>query len=179
MALISDITRVLDFLLDDSKLPHLRASLRKFQRITSLKVDLPLAELEVAHEDMEAFMNVCLHELSSQKDSQELVGELSQRLSKHNTRIQELVRGTELAEEVSQRVIVGLMAQQPLEVDFFPGILEGLVGRLGLAPPGMANPPTSIREGVMQHWVAALREVVKRTEGVDQDPGLTATDVMP
>ena len=83
--------------------PNLRASLRKFQRTTSLKVDLPLAELEVACEDMEAFMNGRLQELSSQKESQKLVGELSQRLSKHNIWIQELVQDSELVEgEVSQ-----------------------------------------------------------------------------
>ena len=67
----------MDLLPDDSKLPHLRASLRKFQRTTSLKVDLPLAELEVACEDMEAFMNGRLRELSSQKESQELELEAS------------------------------------------------------------------------------------------------------
>ena len=44
--------------------------------------------------------------------------------------------------EVCQRVMLGMMAYQPLEADFFPGILEGLVGGLGLAPPGAANPPT-------------------------------------
>ena len=71
------------------------------------------------------------------------------------------------------------MAQQPLEANFFPSILEGLVGRLGLAPPRMANPPTSIREGVARHWAAALREAVKRTEGADWDPGQTARNMTP
>ena len=66
-------------------------------------------------------------------------------------------------EGVCQWVTLGMMAQQPLEVDFFPGILEGLVGRLGLAPPGAANPPTSVREGIVWCWVAALREAVKET----------------
>ena len=31
---------------------------------------------------------------------------------------------------------------QPLEANFFPGILEGLAGRLGLTPPGeLIHPP--------------------------------------
>ena len=59
------------------------------------------------------------------------------------------------------------MAHQPLEADFFPGILEGLVGRLGLASPSVTNPPTSIREGVTRHWAAALREAVRKTGGGD------------
>ena len=35
---------------------------------------------------------------------------------------------------------------QPLEANFFPGILEGLAGRLGLIPPGVADPPTSVKQ---------------------------------
>ena len=37
---------------------------------------------------------------------------------------------------------------QPLEDNFFPGILEGLAGRLGLTPPGEADPPTSAKAGM-------------------------------
>ena len=40
------------------------------------------------------------------------------------------------------------MADQPLEANFFPGILEGLAGRLGLVPPGVPSPPTLVRAGV-------------------------------
>ena len=57
----------MDFLPDDSKLLQVRASLRKFQKVTSLKVDLPLAELEAAHEDMEVFMKNPLQELNLPK----------------------------------------------------------------------------------------------------------------
>ena len=37
---------------------------------------------------------------------------------------------------------------QPLEANFFPGILEGLAGSIGLMPPGVTDPPTSSRAGV-------------------------------
>ena len=59
--------------------------------------------------------------------------------------------------------------EQPLEANFFPGILEGLAGRLGLMPPGVTDPPTSVRAGVSRQWAAAIREAVKRTEGRDID----------
>ena len=65
------------------------------------------------------------------------------------------------------------MASQPLEADFFPGILEGLVGRLGLAPAGMTDPPASIKEGVVRCWVAAIREALQDEEGLD--PGAVHT----
>ena len=96
-----------------------------------------------------------------QTESRELIGALSQKLAIHTSRVQELVQVPELTEEeMSLQVIIGLGAHQPLEASFFPGILEGLVGRLGLAPPGMINPPTSVREGMARHWAATLRESI-------------------
>ena len=44
----------------------------------------------------------------------------------------------------SQKIIEEL--SQTLSV--FPGILEGLTGRLGLMPPGVVDPPTSAKAGV-------------------------------
>ena len=58
---------------------------------------------------------------------------------------------------------------QPLETIFFPGILDGLTGRLGLIPPGVVDPPTSARAGVSQRWADALREAVARNKGRDID----------
>ena len=66
--------------------------------------------------------------------------------------MQELVQVPKLVEKE--------MFHQPLEANFFPGILEGLIGRLGLAPPSVINPPISIQEGMARHWVAALREAI-------------------
>ena len=71
------------------------------------------------------------------------------------------------------------MAHQPLEANFFPGILEGLVGRLSLAPPGITDPPTSVREGMAHHWAAALKEAIRRTEGRDIDLGQVMSTMVP
>ena len=107
-----------------------------------MKVTLPL---EAARGDMEELMQSCLQELSSQTESRKLIGALSQKLTNHASHVQELVQVPELTEgEVSLRVIIGLGAHQPLKANFFPGILEGLVGRLSLAPPSITNPPTSV-----------------------------------
>ena len=60
-------------------------------------------ELETAQEDMEEFLWSHLSEISSQTESQELIEELSQKLSAHASRVRELVQVPKLAEiEVSQ-----------------------------------------------------------------------------
>ena len=65
--------------------------------------------------------------------------------------------------------MVGLAMDKPLEAIFFPGILDGLIRRLGLMPPGVVDPPTSARAGVSRQWAATLREAVMRNEGRDID----------
>ena len=74
---------------------------------------------------------------------------------------------------------IGLVAHQPLEANFFPGILEGLVGRLGLAPSSVTDPPTSVREGMAHHWAATIREAIRRMEGRDIDLRQVMSTVVP
>ena len=46
------------------------------------------------------------------------------------------------------RVVLVLAVDQPVEAILFPGILDGLSGRLGLMPPSVVDPPTTAREGM-------------------------------
>ena len=67
-------------------------------------------ELEAAHDDMEEFMWSRLQEISSQTECRELIGELSQKLAAHTSRVRKLVQVLELTEgEVSLRVLIGLV----------------------------------------------------------------------
>ena len=114
VVLLSDIARTFNLHPDDPASDQVKATLQRFQQATSLKVNLPLMELE-AWEDMEEFLQSCLQEISSQTESWELIEELSWKLSAHTSRVQELVQVPELGElEVSQLVIVGLAMDQTL-----------------------------------------------------------------
>ena len=143
----------------DPRLALLEASLERFRRQASLKFDLPLAEMDAAAVDITAFMNARLQELSSRSELPDLIEEAARRMGRHNNRVWELVQNPDLGlSDVYSRVLVGLLARQPIEADLFPGILEGLARNLGLSPVGTVNPPHSRQEGMMRHWATALRQ---------------------
>ena len=158
-AFIADVSRVMDVPQADPRLALLEASLERFRRQASLKFDLPLAEMDAAAVDIMTFMNARLQELSSLSKLPDLIGEAATLMDRHNNRVWELVQNPDLGlSDVYSRVLVGLLARQPIEADLFPGILEGLAGNLGLSLAGMVNPPRSRQEGVMRRWATALRQ---------------------
>ena len=61
-------------------------------------------------------------------------------------------------------ILVGLAAKRPLESNFFPGLLEGLLGSLGIAAAGESNPPSSSWEGARCAWSTAVGEAISRIE---------------
>ena len=57
-----------------------------------------------------------------------------------------------------------MAADRPLKSNFFPGLLEGLLGSLGIAAPGEGNPPSSSREGSGHAWSSAMHEAISQIE---------------
>ena len=178
--LLSDIAKTLDLHPNNPASCQVKAILQRFQQATSLKVNLSLMELQAAQDDMEGFLQSHLQEISSQTESRELMERLTRKLLAHTSRVRELVSVPKLAEEeVSHPVLVGLAMDQPLEANFFPGILERVAGRLGLVPPGVPDSSTLAGAGVSQQWATALRETVMKTVGRDIDLEQVAHNVLP
>ena len=131
-----------------SENPVVRVALHQFRDLVRLKLALPLAQVDVAREDMERFLHHRLEELRSQTDMKNLIDSLSQRIATHQSRVHQIIYSEPLENiEVTLWVLLGVAADQPMESNFFPGILEGLLGRLGITAPGEKNPPTSAKEG--------------------------------
>ena len=127
-----------------SKNAAVEAALCKYREVAKLKLALPLTQLDAAQEEMEKFIQFCLEELQSQQETKNLIRELSSRITDHQERVHRLLHSEPLRHpEVVLLVLVGMAADRPLESNFFPGLLEGLLGRLGIAAPGEGNPPTS------------------------------------
>ena len=148
-----------------SKNAAVEVALRQFRAASQLRVALPLTQLDEAREEMETFIQFHLEELRSPQETKNLIGELSSRIMGHRGRVRGLLRSEPLRHpEVAPLVLVGLAADRPIESNFFPSLLEGLFGSLGMAAPGESNPPISSREGAGRAWSTAIRRAISRTE---------------
>ena len=129
---------------------------------------LPLTRLDEAQEEMEKFIQSHLEELRSPQETKNLIGELSSRITDHRGRVHELLRSEPFRHpEVILLIMVGLAVDRSLESNFFPGLLEGLLGSLSIATPGEGNPPTSSCEGAGHAWSTAVHEAISQIEQKD------------
>ena len=148
-----------------SKNAAVGVALLQFQEATRLRMAFPLTQLDEAREEMGKFMRSHLEELQSQQETRNLIGELSSRITDHWGRVHQLLRSEPLRHpEVVPLILVGMAADRPLKSNFFPGLLEGLLGSLGIASPGESNPPSSSQEGAGHTWSSAIHEAISRIE---------------
>ena len=114
-----------------SKNTAVEVALYKYREVAKLKLALPLAQLDAAQEKMEKFIQYHLKELQSQQETMHLVMELSSKITDHQSRVCQVLCSEPLRHtEVAPLVLVGMAADRPLKSNFFPGLLEGLLGRL-------------------------------------------------
>ena len=85
--LLADLLNILNLHPGDLAFRREKELIQKHHQSVSMKVNLPLIELEVAREDLERFLQGCLHELSSDPKAQEVEEEISQILSSYTHRV--------------------------------------------------------------------------------------------
>ena len=148
-----------------SKNAAVGVALHQFREAAHLRLALPLTQLDEAREEMEKFIQSHLEELQSQQETKNLIGELSSRITDHRGRVRQLLRSEPLRHpEVVPLILVGMAADRPLKSNFLPGLLEGLLGSLGIVAPGEGNPPSSSWEGAGHAWSSAMHEAISQIE---------------
>ena len=169
--LSADILNVLNLYPGDLGFSRVRELIQKHHQSVSIKINLPLIDLEAAKEDLDRFLQECLHELSSDPKARELLEEITHTLTSYNRKVREnvLIPGLEQP-GVFNRIMLALSVEQPMKAVLLPGILDRLYGRLSMTPPGVVDQPTSAREGVSRRWATTLREAVMTTEGRAANP---------
>ena len=97
-----------------------------------------------------------------------MIGELSSRIADHRGKVHQLLCSEPLRHpEVAPLILVGLAAERPIESNFFPGLLEGLLGSLGITAAGESNPPSSSRKGARCAWSTAVGTAISQIEQKD------------
>ena len=91
--LLADLLNILNLHPGDPAFRWAKELIQKHHQLVSMKVNLPLIELEVAKEDLERFLQGCLSELSSDLKAQEVVEEISQILSSYGCTVRETIFG--------------------------------------------------------------------------------------
>ena len=151
-AMLADMLDVLNLRSGDPGFSRVMELLQKYHQSVSLKVNLPLVELEADKVDLNRFLQECLHELGSGPQAQEELGEMTGQLLGYNRKVAEIIQETPGVEwpSVCTRIMLSLAVEQPMEAVLLPSILDSLSARLSIPAPGVVNPPTSAREGVSQ-----------------------------
>ena len=85
--LSADLLNILNLHPGDLAFRWVKELIQKHHQSVSMKVHLPLIELEVAKEDLERFLQGHLHELSSDPKAREVVEEISQILLSYARRV--------------------------------------------------------------------------------------------
>ena len=149
-AVLADVLNVLNLCSGDLGFSRVKELLQKYHQSVSMKVNLPLIELEAAKVDLNRFLQECLHKLGSRPQAQEELGEITRQLLGYNHRVTEIVQETPGVERpgICTRIMLSLAVEQPMEVVLLPSTLDGLSARLGIPAPGMVNQPASAREGI-------------------------------
>ena len=114
---------------------------------------------------MKEFIQSRLRELQSQQETKNLVGELSSRVTDHQGRVHQLLHSEPFRHpKVIPLILMGLAVDRPLESKFFPGLLEGLLGSLGITTSSEGNLPTSSRKGARCAWSTAMCKAISQIE---------------
>ena len=90
-AVLADVLDILNLRSGDPGFSRVMELLQKYHQLVSLKVNLPLIELEAAKVDLNRFLQERLHELGSGPRVQEELGEITQRLLGYNCKVAEII----------------------------------------------------------------------------------------
>ena len=129
---------------------------------------LPLTQLDEARKRMEGYIRSHLREMLSQQETKSLIRELSLWIADHQGKVCQLLCSEPLRHpKVASIILVGLAAERPIKSNFFPGLLEGLLGSLGIATARESNPPSSSHKGAGHAWSMAVGTAISWIEQKD------------
>ena len=125
-----------------------------------MSVTKVLVFLDCVRREGRDFLEDLTKSLQTDEELKKLLTVLSKWISAFEDHVWELALSKELAEEeVALHVNVALTATRPIIGNYFNGVLEGLVGSLGIKIHEDEDPPHSTQEGLEKHLAEELKQL--------------------
>ena len=114
------------------------------------------------------FLEDLVKSLQTNEELKKLVTALSRQISAFEDCVWELALSEELAEEeVALHVNLALTATRPVIGNYFNGVLEGLMGSLGIKVHKDEDPPCSTQEGLERCLAEELQQSLASTPSLE------------
>ena len=127
-----------------------------------------LVFLDCARREGRDFLEDLVKSLQTDEDLKKLLTALFKWISAFEDHIWELALSKELAkEEVALHINLALMATRPIIGNYFNGVLEGLVGSLGIKIHDDEDPPHSTQEDLEKHLAEEFQQMSVSTPSLE------------
>ena len=145
---------------------NMMALVDQHRRETSAAAIFPLLLLDSARNDMQAFLQSRLDNISAQEESRVVADACVERFANHMNALWEFLEDPRMSNpEVAFRVQVGLSSTRPLVANYFQGALEGVLGLLGLHTPVPEQSRLRTMEGASKHHARLLKQYLAQATG--------------
>ena len=125
-----------------------------------MSVTKVLVFLDCARQEGHDFLKDLVKSLQTDEELKKLLTALSKWISAFEDHVWDLTLSKELAEEEEALCVnLALMATRPIIGNYFNGVLEGLVGSLGIKIHKDKDPPRSTQEGLERHLAEELEQL--------------------
>ena len=162
----ADLKQALEPVPDRSLRERTMARAAKHSRNVMAAALLPVTLFDAAQKDIKAFLEARRDSLGAAQGTAVLTEACVERLSNLNDGLHAILQDPALDDPaVAGRVQLHLTATQPLVNNYFSGLLEGVLGLLGLNPKARGVVSEKVSDGLSQYYARTLKELLSTDSG--------------
>ena len=162
----ADLKQALELVPDRSLRERTMARAAKHSRNVMAAALLPVTLFDAAQKDIKAFLEARRDSLGAAQGTAVLFEACVERLANLNDGLHAILQDPALDDPaVAGRVQLHLTATQPLVNNYFSGLLEGVLGLLGLNPKARGTVSGRVSDGLSQYYARTLKELLSTDSG--------------
>ena len=160
----ADIKQALEPVPDRSLRDRVMPRIDRHSRNVMASALLPVALFDAAQKDIKAFLKDRLDSLGAGEGTAAFVEACVERLANLDDHLHTILQDPALDDPVvAGRIQLDLSVAHPLVNNYFTGLLEGVLGLLGLGPQARGKPLQKVNDGLSKYYAQILKEVLSIT----------------